>query len=211
MNKNKFKVDTKGRYLKVGVIVWTVDPEGEIRFLLRHNKPFNGYKDEWTIAFGNVEAGEEEIDTARREAKEEFGIENFLDTLDLQYEVEFESKLGPTVIRFFALKVNDISTKVRLNEESIGYDWMTLDKVLQVMELDDEKKAFGILISKILSDHQIIALGNGCLPTRQAPPPPPRWDHKAKKEGTRQKKLRGSTTFQRAFPTIASPLRKTLF
>lgn len=147
MNKNKFKIDTKGRYLKVGVIVWTIDPEGKVRFLLRHNKPFNDYKDEWTIAFGNVEADEEEIDAARREAKEEFGVRNFLDALDLQYEVEFESKFGPTVIRFFALRVSDISTEIMLNEESIGYDWMTIDKVKEVMQYDDEKRAFDIFMN----------------------------------------------------------------
>ena len=43
---------------KVAVIIWTIDPESQIRILLRHNKPFNGYEDEWTITFGNVEEDE---------------------------------------------------------------------------------------------------------------------------------------------------------
>lgn len=37
------------KHQKVAAIVWTIDPEGERRFLLRHNKPFDGYEDEWTI------------------------------------------------------------------------------------------------------------------------------------------------------------------
>ena len=74
----QYKKDSKGRSLKIGVIVWTVDPEGNPRFLLRHNKPFNGYEDEWTITFGNVEEGESVKVAAEREPKEEFGLMRFL-------------------------------------------------------------------------------------------------------------------------------------
>lgn len=40
-----YKKDDSNRFIKVGVIVWTVDPDGNYRFLIRHNKPFNGYED----------------------------------------------------------------------------------------------------------------------------------------------------------------------
>jgi len=62
------------KHQKVAVIVWTIDPEGNRRFLLRHNKPFNGYEDEWTIAFGDIEPEENLEDAAKREASEEFGL-----------------------------------------------------------------------------------------------------------------------------------------
>jgi subtilisin-like proprotein convertase family protein len=44
---------------KVAVIVYSKDPEGNWRFLLRHNKPFNGYDDEWTVTFGTIEDNED--------------------------------------------------------------------------------------------------------------------------------------------------------
>lgn len=147
MDKGNYKKDKEGRIIKVGTIVWTIDPDGEKRYLLRHNKPFNGYEDEWTISFGNVEEADEEKSTVIREVKEEFGIERVEDEdiKDLKYEVGFESGRGKTAIKFYAVKVKDIDIKIRLNEESIGYDWMKFDDVTKIMKHDDEKKAFDLI------------------------------------------------------------------
>lgn len=147
----EYKQDNKGRFVKVGVLVWTIDPEGKARFLIRHNKPFDGREDEWTITFGNVERGEDEMEAALREAREEFGLKEALyETVNLGYKIEFEGKQGKTVIHFYAVKVPSIGTKIVLNEESIGYDWMLFDKVKEAMQYEDEKKAFDILVTNHL-------------------------------------------------------------
>ena len=65
------------KHQKVAAIVWTIDPEGNKRFLLRHNKPFDGYEDEWTITFGDIENNESLEEAAIRETREEFGISKF--------------------------------------------------------------------------------------------------------------------------------------
>lgn len=130
---------------KVAAIVWTIDPEGNRRFLLRHNKPFNGHEDEWTIIFGDIENGENPKDAAKREAAEEFSLNNFEVITDLNYKIEFEGKHGPTEAHFVAIKVKYIDAKIVLNEESIGYDWMKLEKVKKVMKHEDEKKAFDLI------------------------------------------------------------------
>ena len=59
---------------KVGVIVYTKDPEENYRFLLRHNKPFDRRGDEWTILFGTVEELEDREETVKKEVGEEYGI-----------------------------------------------------------------------------------------------------------------------------------------
>lgn len=147
----EYKQDDKGRFVKVGVIMWTIDPENKPRFLIRHSKPFNGYGDEWTIIFGNVEKREDEKEAVLREAREEFGLEEALyETVNLNYEIEFEGKQGKTVIHFYAVRIPNIDTKIVINEESIGYDWMLLDKVKGVMQYEDEKKAFDILVTNYL-------------------------------------------------------------
>ena len=130
---------------KIAVIVWTIDPEGNKRFLLRHNKPFNGYEDEWTITFGNIEEHEMTGEAAKREISEEYGISDIEKLENLDHKIEFEGKNGPTVIHFFAIKVKNLDTKIILNEESIGYDWMLLLKVKEVMKHEDEKKAFDLI------------------------------------------------------------------
>lgn len=133
------------KHQKVAVIVWTIDPEGNRRFLLRHNKPFNGYEDEWTITFGDIEKRENFEDAAKREVSEEFGISNLEEVKNLNYKIEFEGKRGPTEAHFMAIKINSLNIPITLNEESIGYDWMLLDKVREVIKHEDEKKAFELI------------------------------------------------------------------
>src|SRR5579859_2094878 len=108
---------------KVAVIVWIIDPEGNRRFLLRHNKPFNGYDDEWTVTFGGVEKNETNKETAIREVFEEYAIKEFEEVKDLDYSVKFTTKKGDAEAHFFAIKVENLDIKIILNEESIGYDW----------------------------------------------------------------------------------------
>ena len=140
-----YKKDSHNRFIKVGVSVWTIDPDGNHRFLIRHNKPFNGYEDEWTIVFGNIENGESLEEAAIKEAGEEFEISSFEETKDLNYQIEFDGKHGQTEAHFVALKVRDINAQIVLNKESIGYDWVLLEKVKKIMKHEDEKKAFDLL------------------------------------------------------------------
>ena len=124
----------------VAVIVYTLDPEGNKRFLLRHNKPFDGYDDEWTLCFGGIEADEQPIDAAVREAQEEYGLEGPIIATDLKYSVDWQDEKTNTTKRahFFVVKVQDISVKVVLNEESIGYDWMLIEDAVERMKYADE-------------------------------------------------------------------------
>ena len=125
---------------KVGVIVWAIDPEGEIRFLLRHNKPFDGYKDEWTIVFGTCE--DEKLEQAAiREVGEELGINDFEKIENLNYQIRYQD-VEEIEIHFFAIKVRNIDIKISLNEESIGYDWMTKEEVKDKLIHSDELAAF---------------------------------------------------------------------
>lgn len=130
---------------KVAVIVWTIDPEGNKRYLLRHNKPFDGYEDEWTITFGDIEPNESLKDAAKRETTEEYAINTFEEAKDLNYKIEFEGKHGLTEAHFVALKIRNLDTPITLNEESIGYDWMKLEKVKEIMRHNDEKEAFDLI------------------------------------------------------------------
>jgi len=133
------------KHQKVIAVVWTIDPEGNKRFLLRHNKPFDGYEDEWTISFGDIEPNENLEDAAKREAGEEFGINKFEEAKNLNYKIEFEGKHGLTEAHFLALKIRNLDTPITLNEESIGYDWMLIEKVKEIMKHEDEKKAFDLI------------------------------------------------------------------
>ena len=130
---------------KAGVIVYVKDPEGNYRFLLRHNKPFNGREDEWTILFGTVEKNETYMECVRRELEEEYGIKDIERAEDLEYAI----KVDDLDIHFYTVEVQDINTIICLNEESIGYDWMLIEDVKNIMKYSDEKRAFDILMEKL--------------------------------------------------------------
>ncbi len=130
---------------KIAVVVWTIDPDGNNRFLLRHNRPFDGYEDEWTILFGTVEENEELEETAIRETGEEYGINQFEVIKNLNYKIEYEDKGRQTIIHFFGLKVKSIDIPIQLNGESIGYDWMTYEQATAVMKNSDESIALSFL------------------------------------------------------------------
>lgn len=133
------------KHQKVAAIVWTIDPEGNKRYLLRHNKPFNGHEDEWTITFGNIEQNESLEDSAKREISEEFGIRDFKEVKNLNYKIEFEGNHGQTEAHFVALKIENLDILITLNEESIGYDWMLTNNAKEIMKHEDEKKAFELI------------------------------------------------------------------
>ena len=127
--------------MKIASIVWTVDPNGEKRFLIRHNRPFDGYDDEWTILFGNVDEGERPEQAAVREVNEEYGIFDVTLVKNLEYSIEYEDKGRATIIDFFSMRVASINIPIRLNNESIGYDWMTLENAVAIMQHNDESIA----------------------------------------------------------------------
>lgn len=124
---------------KIAVVVWSIDPEGKVRFLLRHNRPFDGYPDEWTYVFGSVEDGETSLYAAEREAYEELGVSG--DLKDINYRIEYTEDGYDVNIEFYSLKLSSIDERVILSGESIGYDWMVFEQASKNIKHDDERVA----------------------------------------------------------------------
>lgn len=139
--------DENGYRVRIGVIVWTIDPEEAKRYFIRHNKPFNGHHDEWNMIFGSVEPEEDVPSAAIREVLEESGIIIEQTALtDLNYSLSYTAVAGPTIIHFFGAKAQSIDVPVSLNEESIGYDWATLDDVVQRVPYPEQVEAFKLVV-----------------------------------------------------------------
>lgn len=139
--------DKNGYRVRVGVIVWTIDPEGVKRYFIRHNKPFNGHRDEWNMIFGSVEPKEDLPSAVIREVLEESGIIIEQRALtDLNYSLSYTVADGPTIIHFFGAKAQSIDVPVSLNEESIGYDWTTVNDVAQRVPYPEQVEAFKLVV-----------------------------------------------------------------
>jgi 8-oxo-dGTP pyrophosphatase MutT (NUDIX family) len=97
--------------------------EGRIRYLLLHYCYKTYY---WDFPKGNIERGEQEKDTVRREVKEETGLENikFIDGFKekISYFYRREGKTVFKTVTYFLVKSEE--ERVRLSEEHIGYEWV---------------------------------------------------------------------------------------
>lgn len=119
----------------VGIVIWVVDPEHNIRVFLRHNKPFFGYPNEWNFVYGHIEPGEDYLSAAKREIEEETTLavgQNQI--IDLNYRIERLKDGILTKIAFVSVKIKDISSSIRLNEESIGYDWQLVGEAKNTLK-----------------------------------------------------------------------------
>ena len=110
-----------------GAIIFSINSSSDISFLLlQHN---DGH---WDFAKGNIEYGENESQAARREIREETGIESvhFLEGFKVRVEYYYKRE-GNSVHKevVFFLARSD-SQRVILSNEHIGYSWCDFDKSL---------------------------------------------------------------------------------
>jgi bis(5'-nucleosidyl)-tetraphosphatase len=110
-----------------GAIIFSLNFSTDVSFLLlQHNA---GH---WDFAKGNIEFGESESQAARREIREETGIEtaHFLEgfRVRVEYYYKREGILVHKEVVFFLARSD--SQRVILSNEHIGYSWCDFDKAL---------------------------------------------------------------------------------
>jgi 8-oxo-dGTP pyrophosphatase MutT (NUDIX family) len=121
-----------------GVLIFRRE-EGKTLYLLLFKK----YKTEyWDLAKGHVENGEEPIETARREAREEAGIE------DLEFIPGFEEKIswfyrleGKLTKKFVTYYIAETKAKeAKISSEHLKSGWFTLQEAEKVLNHKDSKE-----------------------------------------------------------------------
>jgi len=104
---------------------------GERLYLLLHYE--SGH---WDYVKGNIETGESELETVRRETQEETGIKRLAFVPEFREEVHYiytrtwgrRVRVQKTVI-FFLAETKD--EKVTISHEHVGYAWMPYDTALK--------------------------------------------------------------------------------
>ncbi len=94
----------------------------------------------WDFIKGHVESGEDEKETARREAKEEADIEikilpGFREII--KYFFRQNGKLISKEVVFFI--ANSKTKSVKLSFEHIGYEWLPFDKAMEKITYKNAK------------------------------------------------------------------------
>ena len=139
-----------------GVIYRVVD--GERKFLLLH---YNYKQPHWDFPKGKIEEGEQPVETARREVKEETGItqldvkEGFMETVHY-----FFSREGETVskdVHYFLMETTQ--DKVTLSKEHIGYVWLNFAAAMKRLSFKNSQE--------VLQKAEGISPSCSCLTRRQ--------------------------------------------
>jgi bis(5'-nucleosidyl)-tetraphosphatase len=123
--------------ISAGAVLHLMDENFEINYLI-----LNYSYGHWDFPKGNVEIGETEIDTIKREVMEETGIvdikliEGFRQQISYKYRKK--SKLVHKTVIYYLAETK--SNKVVLSFEHVNFAWLNFDDALNKLSFENSKK-----------------------------------------------------------------------
>ncbi len=99
-------------------------------------------RDYWDFPKGHIEKGEKEIETVKREVKEETGLEN-IEIIEefkewIKYFFKFEDQTIFKIVTFYLAKTD--KEDIKISPEHIGYKWLPYEEALNQLNFDNAKK-----------------------------------------------------------------------
>jgi bis(5'-nucleosidyl)-tetraphosphatase len=123
--------------ISAGAVLHLVDENFEINYLI-----LNYSYGHWDFPKGNIESGETEIDTIKREVMEETGIidikliEGFRQQISYKYRKK--SKLVHKTVIYYLAETK--SNKVVLSFEHVNFAWLNFNSALNKLSFENSKK-----------------------------------------------------------------------
>jgi len=118
-----------------GAILFS-ENDGKLEYLLLHY-----HAGHWDFPKGNIEAGEDDLDTVRREVKEETSIGHIQFVDGFKKVVEYNYKRGGRLVHkqviFYLAKTN--VKNVKISFEHKGYGWMTYEDAMRHLTYKNSK------------------------------------------------------------------------
>jgi 8-oxo-dGTP pyrophosphatase MutT (NUDIX family) len=124
-----------------GAIIFRKEKNNAFFLLLHYQSGAKRPKTYWDLPKGHIEKGEKPEETARREIKEETGIENieFIPEFkeNIKYFFRVKNKTIFKTVVFYLVKTKD--KKVIISSEHIGSKWLTYKKALKELTYKNAK------------------------------------------------------------------------
>lgn len=126
----------------VGAVIFRREKE-KIHYLLLHYPPSaKSTKDYWDFPKGHMENEEQEIETAKREIKEETGLKDieFVKGFKegIKYFFRFEGKNISKTVAYFLTEAKN--GEVRISQEHIGFEWLSYPEALERLTFKNSRE-----------------------------------------------------------------------
>lgn len=132
-------MSAKDRVSEINCIVFKSEGTGYKFLVLKRSEASGGF---WQSIIGGVEEGESEISALKRELKEETGISEYRQIINLKYSFSFcLPRLGNPAENVYAVEVKP-ETKIVLNPEHAEYRWLTFEESLALIKYDSSEEGF---------------------------------------------------------------------
>lgn len=137
---------------KILLIVYKFSRDG-LEFLCLLPNPESNRNAGYYVITGSIENGESLEAATLRETEEEIGV-IAADVIDLRNQIKYKDHitLKNYIEHCFAVKVNDEA--ITLNEEHIGYKWVSADEFVNTIWWNDDKKDELRHLLKIIKNHE---------------------------------------------------------
>lgn len=134
--------------MKEKILTIILNKDNKLLLLKGNDTDPQFHKSLWYVVTGSKESIDKcLIDTVKRQVKEETDLD-IEEIIDMNWSFKYES-LGYNCIEYaFISKVKD--SKIKLNEESIDYEWLNLDEFINKIDWFYDKEELKERLKKIL-------------------------------------------------------------
>ncbi|MDO5096431.1 MAG: NUDIX hydrolase [Peptostreptococcaceae bacterium] len=124
------------------------------------------YNGDWVLPKGRVEEGEELVDAAKREVKEETGVKTevikYLGEIHYTYKDNWDdTKRVHKIVHWYMMKSSDLHARPQKEEGFIDAKYIPMDKVVDMIRYDDEREIVKVAVQWIKTGDNHVIFSNG--------------------------------------------------